>query len=294
MRTATLLTAVGVPLAAFGIVRLLPGPLPREFVLESRDARLAAVLRLPEDRRPPYPAAVLVHGSGRVTAQQMLNNAGRRLVALGVATLAYDKRGVGASTGEYTGIGPANSEHMFDLLAADALAAVAALKARRDIDPARIGLVGISQGGWIAPLAASRSDDVAFVVSISGPAVSVGEEIAYSRLAGEDPDSQQGLSDEEIDSRMKRFSGPHGYDPVVVLRALRTPSLWILGEKDRSIPVRRTLDILGELKTRNGRPITTHVIPGVNHGLRNASTGAQPDFWVAIGEWLARHELIRR
>jgi uncharacterized protein len=294
MRATTLAAALGVPLAAFGIVRLIPGPLPQGYVLESRDARLAATVRLPEDRRPPYPAAVLVHGSGRVTAQQMLNGAGRRFLALGVAVLAYDKRGVGASTGDYTNIGPANSERMFDLLAADALAGVAVLKARRDIDATRIGLVGISQGGWIAPLAASRSGDVAFVVSISGPAVSVGEEIAYSRLAGEDPDSQQGLSDEEIESRMKRFSGPHGYDPLDVLRRMRAPSLWILGEKDRSIPVRRTLDILAQLESRDGRPITTHVIPGVNHGLRNASTGAQPDFWVAIAEWLARHGLTRR
>lgn len=70
--------------------------------------------------------------------------------------LAYGKRGVGGSTGEYTSIGPGNSVLMFDLLAADVIAAVEALRARKDIDARRIGLVGISQGGWIAPLAASR------------------------------------------------------------------------------------------------------------------------------------------
>ena len=100
--------------------------------------------------------------------------------------------------GEYTGIGPANSERMFDLLAQDALAGVEALARRDDIDPARIGIFGVSQAGWIAPLAASRSNQVAFVVLLSGPAVTVGEEIAYSKVAGEDPGSLQGLTDDEI------------------------------------------------------------------------------------------------
>jgi dienelactone hydrolase len=164
---------------------------PQRFTIDSEEARLAATLILPEGGKPPYPGVVLVHGSGQVTAAQMMGTA-NRLVRLGVAALTYDKRGVGGSTGEYASVGSGNSERMFDLLSRDALAAVAALRARRDVDPKRIGLVGISQGGWIAPLAATIDPGIAFVVTISGPAVSVGEEIAYSRLAGEDPGSQQG------------------------------------------------------------------------------------------------------
>jgi dipeptidyl aminopeptidase/acylaminoacyl peptidase len=265
---------------------------PQQLTLESQDARLAATLMLPQDRRPPYPGVVLVHGSGQVTAAQMMGNA-NRLVRMGFAALIYDKRGVGGSTGEYSTIGPANSERMFGLLARDALAGVAALRARKDVDAKRVGLVGISQGGWIAPLAATIDDRIAFVVTISGPAVSVGEEIAYSRLAGEDPGSQQGVTDEEIATRMRAFQGPHGYDPLPTLTKLASPSLWILGEHDRSIPLRRTVEILNTLETESRRPITTHVIPGVNHSLRNPVTGAFTDFWGVVAEWLKSIGIIR-
>ena len=275
-------------LAVVVLLSLLACAAPRaentDITFESRDARLTGLLRTPSGRGR-HPAVVLVHGSGQVTADQIMRSPAGRLVAAGFAVFAYDKRGVGRSTGEYTSIGPGNSERMFDLLAADAIAAVDTLRGRRDIDPARIGLLGFSQAGWIAPLAASRSRAIKFVAIVSGPAVSVGEEIAYSRLAGEDPGSLQGVDDVEIERRMRAFTGPHGYTPEPVLRALRTPSLWVLGEKDRSIPLKRTVEIL-EVIRKTGRPITLHVVPGVNHGLRNTLTGEQPDVWPPIIEWL--------
>ncbi len=264
-----------------------------EFTIPSRDAQLGATFKFPDVGKPPFPAVVLVHGSGRVTANDMLDGSGRRLAALGLAVLAYDKRGVGRSTGVYTNVGTSNSVEMFDLLAGDAIAAVGLLKKRTDVDPARIGLVGISQGGWIAPLAATRSRDISFVVTISGPAVSVGEEIAYSRLAGEDPGSEQGVSDEEIARRMKSFRGPAGYDPAETLKLLATPSLWILGQKDRSIPLQHTVDVLTGLKRDAQKPITIHVIPGVNHRLMSPDGGRSPDFWQVIRTWLADQKVLR-
>jgi dienelactone hydrolase len=279
--------------------------------LPSRGAKLAGRIIAPASGSVPRPAVVLVHGSGEVTGSDMIAGPGRRLADMGFVVLAYDKRGVGQSTGEYASIGPSNSVRMFDLLAADTLAGVEALRRRPDVDKSRVGLVGYSQAGWIAPLAASRSSDVAFVVLISGPAVSVGEEIYYSRLAGEDPGSEQGLSDAEIDRRMRQFKGPDGYDPVPVLSKLATPSLWILGEHDRSIPVDRTRDTLERLKRNLGRPITTHVIPGVNHQLvatpgrlraggapagpagASAAGGRQPDYWRTVETWLRGQKILR-
>jgi Predicted hydrolase of the alpha/beta superfamily len=78
--------------------------------------------------------------------------------------LGYDKRGVGESTGDWNAA-------TYEDLAGDAVAAVEYLKTRRDIDAAQIGLLGISQAGWIMPLAAVRSKDVAFLISISGAGV---------------------------------------------------------------------------------------------------------------------------
>ena len=289
-RAGWMTLAIAVATACTAATQSPPGP--HQLTIESQDARLAATLILPQDRRPPYPGVVLVHGSGQVTAAQMMGTA-NRLVRMGFAALTYDKRGVGDSTGEYATVGPGNSERMFGLLSRDALAAVATLRARKDVDAKRIGLVGISQGGWIAPLAATIDPGIAFVVTISGPAVSVGEEIAYSRLAGEDPGSLQGMADEEIAKRMRAFQGPHGYDPLPVLTKLASPSLWILGEHDRSIPLRRTVEVLNTLKTESQRPITTHVIPGVNHSLRNPVTGAFTDFWVVVADWLKSIGILR-
>jgi uncharacterized protein len=266
--------------------RVMPASEPRteQLTLNARDATLAATLHIPGGRRGRVPAVVLVHGSGRVTAAQMAANAARPLLAMGFAVLAYDKRGVGESTGDYTGIGPRNSVAMFDLLASDALAGVETLAKRADIDPSRIGLVGTSQGGWIAPLASSRSTQVAFVVCLSGPAVTVGEENAYSRLAGADPGSLQGLSEREIERGYAAFHGPHGYDPVPVIHAMQAPSLWILGELDRSLPVKQTVANLDKIRQEAGR-VWIHIVPGADHGLR-VQSGERPDIWRVVAAWL--------
>ena len=280
-----------VALAAAGCTAT-PASQPRveSLVLPAKDAQLAATLHVPPGNGP-FPAVVLVHGSGRVTASQMMSSNGHQLLGLGLAVLAYDKRGVGDSTGAYSGIGPGNSERMFDLLASDALAGVEALTAHRDIDPARIGIFGVSQAGWIAPLASSRSDRVKFVVLLAGPAVTVGEEIAYSRLAGEDPGSRQGLTTAEIAREYAAFKGPHGFDPRPAIAGMRAPSLWIIGDRDRSLPVPQTIANLEAIKKDSGK-IWIHVLPGVNHALRNPITGRQPDFWRVIANWLKEQKML--
>jgi uncharacterized protein len=127
---------------------------------------LAGTLILPEgpQRRP---AVFLFHGSG----QQGRDVATARWFARqGFAALTYDKRGVGESTGDFR-TGP------FMDLCDDGLAAVEYLKSRKEIDPRHIGVWGLSQGGWLGPLAASRSADISFVIAVSGPGVSPGEQM---------------------------------------------------------------------------------------------------------------------
>jgi hypothetical protein len=91
----------------------------------------------------------------------------------GIAVFLYDRRGSGESTGDF------NTATFFDL-AADAQAGIDQLKMRSDIDPKRIGVWGMSQGGWIAPLAASTSTDVAFVIAVSAVGVSPAKQMNYS------------------------------------------------------------------------------------------------------------------
>jgi pimeloyl-ACP methyl ester carboxylesterase len=114
-----------------------------------------------------HPAIVLVHGSGAENREYMLPWA-RFLIRRGMAVLGYDKRGVGGSTGDW-------NTATFDDLAGDVIAAVDYLKTRSDIDPKQIGLLGISQAGWVMPRAAVRSKDIAFLISISGAGISPAE-----------------------------------------------------------------------------------------------------------------------
>jgi pimeloyl-ACP methyl ester carboxylesterase len=114
-----------------------------------------------------HPAIILVHGSGAENRDYMVPWA-RFLIRRGMAVLGYDKRGVGESTGDW-------NTASFDDLAGDSLAAFDYLKRRSDIDAAHIGLMGISQAGWIMPLAAVRAKDIAFLVSISGAGVPAAE-----------------------------------------------------------------------------------------------------------------------
>jgi pimeloyl-ACP methyl ester carboxylesterase len=108
-----------------------------------------------------HPAVILVHGSGPGNRESIMPFAWF-LIRNGVAILGYDKRGVGSSTGDW-------NTATFDDLAGDVVAAVKYLKTRSDIDGAQIGLLGVSQAGWVMPLAALRAQDLAFLISVSGP-----------------------------------------------------------------------------------------------------------------------------
>ena len=130
------------------------------------DASLAGTLLLPAGPGP-HPAVVMIHGSGPATRDVFLPVADV-LVRNGVAVLIHDKRGTGASTGNY-------NRADFGDLAADALAGVAWLAAHPEIDPRQIGLHGFSLGSWVAPLAAARNPDVAFVIVESAPATTPAE-----------------------------------------------------------------------------------------------------------------------
>ena len=130
-------------------------------------AHLAGTLTLPRGRGP-FPAVLLITGSGQQDRNESI--AGHRpflvladaLTRRGIAVLRVDDRGTGGSTGE---VEAATSEDF----AGDVLAGVAFLKGHAGIDPALIGLIGHSEGGLIAPLAATRSRDVAFIVLMAGP-----------------------------------------------------------------------------------------------------------------------------
>lgn len=141
---------------------------------------LAGTLTLPRGNGP-FPAAVLLSGSGAQNRDEALMGHRPFLVIAdyltrnGIAVLRYDDRGVGGSEGN-------TMEATLRDNAADAIAAVEWLARDSRIDGRKIGLIGHSEGGWVAPLAASRSDAVAFNVLLAGPGVS-GEELLHAQTA---------------------------------------------------------------------------------------------------------------
>ena len=153
-----------------------PEPLPyaeEEVTFHNADITLAGTLTLPESGAP-HPAVVMITGSGPQNRDEELfgfkpfHLIADHLTRNGIAVLRFDDRGVGGSTGSV-------SEATTEDFARDVLAAVDFLKNRSDIDPERIGLIGHSEGGIVAPLASSMSDDVAFMVLMAGTSVSGAE-----------------------------------------------------------------------------------------------------------------------
>lgn len=171
-----------------------PPPYKEEEVsIQTPAVKLGGTLSLPRGTGP-FPAVVLITGSGaenrdeEVFGFKVFRLIADRLTRDGIAVLRCDDRGVGASTGS-------TAQSTSVDFADDALAQVAYLKTRPEIDKAHIGLLGHSEGGLIAPIAASRSADVAFIILMSGPGLPGAEVmLAQSETVGR----AAGMTDDQI------------------------------------------------------------------------------------------------
>ncbi len=115
----------------------------------------------------PHPAVVMLHGSHGPDREDLRAPA-MLLARAGLTVLIYDKRDIGKDQ-------KAPHLYAFEDLAADGLAAVRFLRARPEIDPLRVGLWGISEGGWVAPMIAAADPAISFVIVVSAPGVTYGE-----------------------------------------------------------------------------------------------------------------------
>jgi uncharacterized protein len=149
--------------------------LESDVVFRNGDVTLSGSLFIPRGGGL-HPAIVMLHGSGPETRwganRFWADYFGRR----GIATLIYDKRGAGKSTGDWTTAD-------FSALAGDALAAVGFLQHQPGIDPKKIGIHGHSQGASIAPLIASQSKSVAFVMADAANGVPMWQSEIFSQQA---------------------------------------------------------------------------------------------------------------
>ncbi len=228
------------------------------------------------------PGLVMVHGSGAHSREDYREQA-EAFARQGIATLIYDKRTDGYS----------QFERSYSTLADDALAAVSVLRKRSDVDPARVGVWGLSEGGWVAPLAASRSSDVAFVVTLGANGVEPSRQQAW---AVENQFRRLGMDGSIVrmaSAMLRQLAGagvfPEAhYDPVPVLTSLRQPVLGLWGAKDILTPPGEAVRIFRESVAHH----TLRVFPDAQHQLRRTTDGFDklpgyaPGYLELVGSWV--------
>jgi len=161
---------------------------------KEQNVTLAATLTIPQGKGP-FPGVVLITGSGPQDRDETLLGHKPFLILSdyltrhGIAVLRADDRGVGKSTGVFSKATTAD-------FSTDAEAGVAYLKTRAEVDPHKIGLIGHSEGGVIAPMVAARNKDVAFIVMMAGTGVP-GDQVIVAQLKAIDIASGKSEQDAE-------------------------------------------------------------------------------------------------
>ena len=286
-----------------------------DVTLETDGAVLCGTMTLPETASPA-PLVIGVHGAEGGTRQfHLFQHLERTLPASGIATLLFDRRGEGESSGDA-------GSSSYELLAADVRAWMSRCAADERIDPTRIGLWGISQGGWIAPLAAAaESPQPAVLVAVSAAGVTPGAQMAFAtralmREAGHDDAAVEQMSklrhamDElshgrlavsEAQSLVDRAAGEPWFKLAFVpadaslidaswaeelefdirpaLRRLTLPVLLFFGEHDRWIPVAESADVWRS-SLGTDADLTMVSLPGTGHA---ATLASDPDDWLEQG-----------
>jgi uncharacterized protein len=150
-----------------------PGITQQDLRFSNGDTQLIGTLYTPAvgDHLPAV--VVLWDASNPLRGMQLYRHLAQGLPAMGIAVLIFDRRGSGQSSGTY-------QSSLYEQLADDGVAAQQALARLPRINPAKIGFWGISQGGWLAVLAANRSPHAAFVISVSAPLVTPSEQMDFA------------------------------------------------------------------------------------------------------------------
>ena len=242
----------------------------------SADREFTAKLTLPKGSGP-FPAIVCIHPANDPSRDHFLFlHLEALLPPLGIAVARFDRRG---------------SDVPFVDQARDVEAVLDALAARPDIDAARIGLWGFSQGAWIAPLVASRSAQgarVAFLILVAVAGVSPAEQLRYvtAKQAGAD---RQGALEVEAPPTLGVASEDLDFDPVPLIAAVHVPTLLFYGEDDEWQPTDASVAAWEQAGTRDLMiariPKTGHA-PTAPGGTDVASV--LPRYTDTLGAWITR------
>ncbi|SHF38302.1 hypothetical protein SAMN05444392_1199 [Seinonella peptonophila] len=200
-----------------------------------------------------HPAIVLVHGAGKGDQMELRKEA-EMFVRAGMVTLIYNKRTKGYS----------KTERSYQLLADDVIAAMKTISTRPDVDTKKIGLWGFSEGGWVAPLAASKSKQVAFMITIGAPLVKPLQQQTWSL---ENRLHHIGVTSDAMIQSLARNGAKFvysaglfpeaAYDPVPVMKQIKQPVLAIWGSQDRIVPPEESSQIMKKILNTSGNYYNT-------------------------------------
>lgn len=316
---------VVVIIAAVGFVMTAPRhvqidasiPVGEEVMLTSQGTPLAGSFMKPASANGPVPGVVMIVGSSAYSYRSswkagefpIWKNFSEAFLAKGYAVLLLEKKGVNRSGGHW------ETQTFYDR-ADDAIAGVRYLKSRPEIDPARVGLCGHSQGGWIVQLAAAEYPaEIAFIVNLAGPNISVKQQVIDDqanelRCKGV-PEAKvvrkAGWLRKKLDfygsvSRLVRI-GVLGYiinyDPEIenVPARIKCPILALYGEYDSLVELRGNMPLLQKGLTAGGNTrAKIVVVPGGGHGFTRKTglcnypktegvPGQVPEFFEALAAW---------
>ena len=205
------------------------------------------------------------------------------------------KRGAGASSGVYLQSREHSADALLRRLAADAAAAFSELAADPEVDTTRVGFFGASQAGWIIPLAAELTRTrPRFQVILSGNAVSTGVEQYYSDLTGDGSRPPQVADRAEIERRVLGFTGKPGFDPGPILLASRTPTLWLLGDRDQQLNrCSRRFACWTQFGLLGNDRHTVIRYPNADHALRDVASGNALPVWNDMMTWLRQIHILK-
>ncbi|GAH24807.1 unnamed protein product [marine sediment metagenome] len=203
-----------------------------EIYFNNGNLKLAGMMILPEGEGP-FPVAVIIHGSGTSTRDsKWYLTVANHLQENGIAVLLPDKRGSEKSEGKWIGAS-------FEELAGDTISAIEYIRTQDQFNYSKIGVIGMSQGGWIAPVVAAKTEDLAFVVSMSGPIVTQEEQLLYEEIHNIAPYTYtfiaKLIAPLTTKNLMKKeyIKGYAGFDPIPYWEQVNIPAFIALGENDK-------------------------------------------------------------
>ena len=304
-----------------------PALLSEDVTIDTGVVTLAGTLLTPLDETPA-PAVIIIPGSGAASRNgswNMYRSIGEYLVERGIAVLLYDKRGIGGSTGNW-------ETETFHERAQDVAAMITFLKSRTGIDPTQIGLIGHSQGAYIAPLVvAEYSSDLKFVVLLAGSGQKVWDQILTNERA---ESLGNGLSNNEVTEKVSdvekqlqfiqkfqslcRALKAHylcfvlDYDSAPALEKLTVPTLALYAELDTQVPPEVNIPLIeSALQTAGNDDFTIHTFEKTNHWFAQVEIGTTtemreltqhgkidhyeftPGFLETLGDWITAKAFTR-